>query len=1109
MELIGKEINSKLYGTGVITAFDNDIITISFSECEKMFSFPKGFETGFLTFVNENDQDEIKKIIFEKNSSSHITDKRVGQVESEPIIKQNDEPKALTPVQIKIEKLRSLVMENKSIAVELIELYDNAEFENEIFSRAFNVMRKVVNDKKEYSEKGRAFIIVAMTYLALKYYDHGNLESFIYDKYLSFNQINSAYCLTKDLLISKGFWTAIKSKSGIYDYRKITLYKDKDSYVAVPLVLSVVPHYRVKDLFNFAKDIYKKKLLFNDDIPEDEIRFKIYETLCDLKDKNYINDKYDDKKIGDYYLCAYTKCCIKTEKCIDDLITIISDCIKLIINYLTLPDDAYSIPEFYKEGFENWKSSFAEKELFEENVLLSKPIFYFDGKNIHIKTGKINMDSRFDPNNVVIKFFENDIEFLSRELNGVNDVEFDYKDDIVGGYTINRIDVKLDKSPLNNISYKIFADGKQIYSSKNYLYRNNLFVDEKGNEIKPGYNYEGEIKVFTKQRQTDDSYELNELYDFGDYFIYSIFVDNQTSYLFDDNAYVFYKIEKPEIIGYTIPWASIESEGKNYPIYKDQSFVFRTCVPLEDIVYVVDGTEFSVLDNDDIHRISIYAKEHNEYNTYIIKLNYLSAGYHTLKIFNSKTEELIKNGSFGFISDSYFKRRVERTENGNIFTYESELLDGENTLFYEHGCTSKTLDIFVPDLGYSKLILFPSDFTFSIDGLEWFDRDHSLMLCSLPTSINKIFVCGPNKAVSYYIDENKNKIPLSLTNVENEKYKYNLYLNQLKLLGLSGYRDKRVYLLVGNKPKYMLVKFAPDVDRDSSSIFYNELNGSIDFTINYDGCKNVWAMVYDTRKKDLIYFSNKIESGKIFSINEAVINAETYSLSVSLYLINGTSILQKPIDYPFLTFEKFDLPKKIVAFSNSDNPCDVWFEDNNNFLCLKTVFSGPSKINLLIVPTGKYFEGIEIFNKNIESGELVKINLEKCIFNSFFIRLLNAGEGVDSKWLYHKKIDNELNPYLSKTFKVIKYISSSRTVVPENIVIYTKTVRKIDTILGTTCLIGCNIIKNNIKDYYEYLLDVESIDSETITFKICGEISNHGYGIPKSKSGSEKIIVRR
>jgi len=1109
MDLKGKKVNSKGYGSGIITAVDNDIITISFSDCEKCFSFPKGFETGFLSFENEDDQIQVNKIIFEKQHPVILENKNEDRIINENVKIQTEEQKELSPSQIKIEELRSLVLENKSIAIELINQFDNSDFEKELFSRSFSVMRKVINDKRDYSEKGRALIIVAMTFLALKYYDSGNLESFIYDKYLEFNQISTESCISKEVLISKGFWSAIKSKSGIFDYRKNTLYKDTTSYVAVPLVLSVVPHYRVKDLFNFAKDIYKKKLLFNDDIPEDEMRFKIYETLSDLKEKNYINDRYDDKKIGDYYLCAYTKCCIQTGKCIDDLITIISECIKTIICFLTLPDDAYEVPEFYKEGFELWKSSFNEKDLFEENVLLSKPIFYFDGKFIHIRTGKINMDSRFDPNNVQIKLYSNDVEFLTKNLNGVNDIEFDYKDDIVGGYTINRIDIKLDKSPLENISYKIFADEKQIYSSKNNLYRKNLFIDEKGYEIKPGYNFNGELKVFTKERQVDESYDLIELYSFDNYFIYSAIVDSQTTYIFDDNAYVFYKIEKPEIIGYTIPWALVENDGKSYPIYKDQSFVFRTAVPLEDLVYVVDGIEYKFSENNDIHSISIYAKEHNEYNTYIIKLDYLSVGYHSLKVFNSKTEEMIKGCSFGFISDSNFKRRVERVEKGNNFTYESELLNGQGTLFYEHGCTSKTIDIFVKELGYSKLILFPSDFTYSIDGTEWFDRDHDMTLFSVQPSINKILICGPDNALIYYFDENRNKIPLSLSNVEGEKYKYYLYLNQLRMLSLSGFRDKKIYLIAGNKPKYMFVKFTPDVDKGGSVIEYNEANHSFDFKVKMIECDFIWAKVYDTHNKDLIYFSKKIKSNEVFSVSEDQINDNTYSLSLSLFMINSSSILQKPLEVPFFTFEKYEIPSKIVVFGNQDEACDVWFEDKNKFLCFRTNFSGPKSIKLLVVPTGKFFEGVEILNTDIKSDETIRFDISKSIFNSFFVRLLNSGENVDSRWLYHKKIDNDMNPFLNKRFNVSEYRSAVKDIFPDNISIKTKTIRKIDTMFGSMCLIGCDVFRNTVKDYYEYLLDVESIDDNNITFRVCGEIPNHGLGQPKSLPGTVKIVVRR
>ncbi|MEG2054177.1 MAG: hypothetical protein RR052_04470 [Oscillospiraceae bacterium] len=66
MQLIKQEVSHPTFGKGIITEFTENIITISFSECEKRFIYPCAFET-FLTLKDSELQKEINKTIKKEN----------------------------------------------------------------------------------------------------------------------------------------------------------------------------------------------------------------------------------------------------------------------------------------------------------------------------------------------------------------------------------------------------------------------------------------------------------------------------------------------------------------------------------------------------------------------------------------------------------------------------------------------------------------------------------------------------------------------------------------------------------------------------------------------------------------------------------------------------------------------------------------------------------------------------------------------------------------------------------------------------------------------------------------------------------------------------------
>ena len=119
---------------------------------------------------------------------------------------------------------------------------------------------------------------------------------------------------------------------------------------------------------------------------------------------------------------------------------------------------------------------------------MSRPYFVLKDKNkIILNTGEFCMDDSYDPDNVIIEIYENEELKDAIALNGPNDIVFN-DDGAMSGYIINRKSIFLNCNPINKISYVIKCFEKEIYTSKDRLYRKVLFFIFKRNELSPWNN---------------------------------------------------------------------------------------------------------------------------------------------------------------------------------------------------------------------------------------------------------------------------------------------------------------------------------------------------------------------------------------------------------------------------------------------------------------------------------------------------------------------------------------------------------------------------------------------------------------------------------------------
>lgn len=192
-------------------------------------------------------------------------------------------------------------------AYSLMQYLNNQEFETELLAwtkKSFEEIKDCLSPFREDKEK----VIFCLTFLALKYYNEGNLWSYVYDKFCDIfkNQHEMENCIN-DKVLKK-----LKQE-----------YNCKQNYYQIPIMNAIIPFNYAKDYFEFVNDIYTKNFECNisECNVEEEIE-NIFKSLKDdLNDKNDLLDiNYDQNNKKTYKLITATKKIIKSGFKLNELI---------------------------------------------------------------------------------------------------------------------------------------------------------------------------------------------------------------------------------------------------------------------------------------------------------------------------------------------------------------------------------------------------------------------------------------------------------------------------------------------------------------------------------------------------------------------------------------------------------------------------------------------------------------------------------------------------------------------------------------------------------------------------------------------------------------------
>lgn len=990
-QLNGAIVFHKVFGQGVVVNAnakeDNFIIDVQFAQDIKSYAAFIVIEKGIVSFSDVKYYSIVQdiKAIYdeEKKHKETIAEMKTGS-------RNND-------IVFLVECLKS----GESITHRLIELYNNVDFEKDLFDCGSEMFFKRMNG--DYLPSDDLYVIILyLSYIALKNYDgefHGKV-------------VESISSITKRSIDAN---TARNTFYGIIDQLKIretVHYFNPNSYVAVPICIACVPHYRVGQLFRIAYDIYKKKLLFNEDITDKQISEKVSEALNTLKRKNYISKTSEDVIKGTEYLMSkYTQSCIWSGYNLDALIGIITYSIRLIINYLTKQEDAYIVLDFYKDGFKKWIESFesdsVEKEAYLLNKSLSSPsLIMRKGYQIYLKTGAFCMDDEMDPHKVIICLYNGDNLIQKYKLDGPNDIE--YNDDAIGGYKINKYQIQLPQncSPINKLKYCLYCDEILLYDSQERLYREVIFFrSTDGSEAKPGTDHIGEQLIVISQKDNSELYgnKLMIISNKEQYIVSQIMIEKGDSYIFDDMPYIFRKIKVPEFCGYQVPWINFFSmEKKYYPIYKNVSVLLPASCDKEDVVVIMDNTILNFYNND--YRIYKYSQNNDGCFVYLIKIFNVVAGYHQISFKNGVTQKDIGKKKITFILDEELrKENLNYTCKGQEFNLVSSFLKDNIFIDYPFGISLIKEKAFVPNLGYGEFYIIPSSLSYSLDDNEWIDIYKPLSLYEISSTQNYILICGPAKMSMFYVNGNGKKVKLDFEKIDDNKYK-------LPLSYIRTQEDKKptVCFDYGNTNKQLKIYREPWIS--NISCLPSDDGQYYKVSASFTTSKTLWLVIKSSADEFLL--EKKVYSNEVVLLDNNKVGAYVSYINISIHS-HGKSLFERYLPNPIKSY-RYIIPNDIIISEDTN----FYYNDKDKMITGQVFFQGEQQLKISVYPTGiKYL----LYRTVVSNGDKITIGVKHGLFASYIFIFESCSETVKriNKKRYQVKAQSE---YLKKTFNIEQFI---------------------------------------------------------------------------------------
>ncbi len=762
-----------------------------------------------------------------------------------------------------IQKIVLSLMNKQPIACLLNRFYGNPDFEKELFSAADKYLyRNIKGQNTDFiTPYERAYITLALTVIAQSYYDGGNFYDPVRQNFqLCYNGDEDKWIKPySDVTIQKHIRKILSF------YIQWCSYFNDSDYVAVPLTLGVVPHSRLRDLFDVGMSIYKSYFL-HEEMSDDEIYSQVEKAYLNLKKRHLVGES---DSLGTYWkMSKYTQSSIASGAFFNDLVQITADVVKIIIQHMATDGDSLNeedVPPFYQSAYQEWKD---EKETIQEKdekkgkIIVSRPFFSFSysDNEIYLTTGAFKVDDEtIDPNNIEV--------VIGNERIPVKDVDSARDDHLFGGgFQINQIKISLTKlgiNPINECSYQIVCADNVLHDSRDKCFREYLIFNQDGKEIKPSTQYDGYAIFVNKNGVENEDQKI--LYSKNGYTVSSIRVNETDPFIIDGKHIVFSRARETKESATQTTWLMFEPNeitgiNENIRVFSSYDGIIfdSSCKPSDIRVF-----DKSILNSSkDIElktiRVETISQGINRINKYFIQINGLSDGFHYLELRNQKNENIL-NRTFKFVLCSKATK-----------TYDDGILSVDSTFLSEKIQNIKdNLDIkkkcFVPGLGYGLLHINPQVMFYSLDdGITWCETSDRIDFINVKTLANKtICIRGPKDLKVGFLNKEGLLVGLEKNSFDEFGWINKYYLSQMQSC------MSQMHAALHLKSKYVndeiiYVDFAPNVDDECSKREINGRNAS--FVFVYSGEVKVEARL--TKYGESVSLKQEITSGIPFEFKE-------------------------------------------------------------------------------------------------------------------------------------------------------------------------------------------------------------------------------------------------
>ena len=549
-----------------------------------------------------------------------LEDGIVTKEEQEYLIKLLSKPVVDSKSNMRIDYIKKLIKNHRNIGVELIELIDDETMIQKIHDSAIKELRRILRGYAGFGSADTEIIFISLVLIALLNYD-----SNFYD------YVEKTYTNLYDIYSAQRIEGLIRS---VIDKYRLVERQAGARIINTVLMNAIVPQHYLVDYYDFIYDIYRLNFNYclNDNLYE-EFQF-IFEGLKD----SLSNTNEDDFQLNvtrkTYRLIKSTKMVIAEDyEHMDSIIKLSSIIIKLIDkkHWESKKFEIYN--PYFRKGYDDWVKKYSNNRegRGERTTFVSRwePEFEMEGKVIRLipPIHKIRQSDGFW--NIYVEVRNNGKVIYTNTRPIIKE--------IIGGYqiTVNPIVIN---NPLGTLEYIVNNGEKEIYHSKNKLYREVLVFNTKGNEVKNNTDYSGDaIFCYKNENKYIQQYAETPFYKIG-----FLKVDESMVIPVDNTVFSFSRIMKPGLIGDDIKDLFVLDDEDRIQVYTSiKQLMFQTDTN-ENYIGVRINNKESYLSSYKYNK----SIQQNGTIKYIVNLEISEYGIYTIELFNLKTRKRLDNCSF-------------------------------------------------------------------------------------------------------------------------------------------------------------------------------------------------------------------------------------------------------------------------------------------------------------------------------------------------------------------------------------------------------------------------------------------------------------------------------